>query len=133
MDDTAWHIVRTFPTMTEDLRAIFKLECYCRERQLRRFRSQVLCRRRHEIADGVAPWWHPHAKYVVPISDDEDPFGKDTDLDCPESWKEIVRRGARMWRRLAEEWLVIRTPKLMDANAAEHGGVSAVGRADSRS
>lgn len=119
-DQTAFHIVRMLPFVNEDLRVAFILEAFCRECGLRDFLSYVV--RSVNRLHNCAPygWWHANAKRVFPNAGDYWSERPRTESEEAKQWREIVHRAAVAWTTLARDWVVVRTPDLMDPNSQEY-------------
>lgn len=109
---TAYYIAADWPKLTDDERAAFVLEAYCREQGFHEFLSRVV------FASGFPRRWSRNAVYILPAAGDHT-LGPMTEKEQAERWQEILRGAAEQWRDVAGEWVVVRTPRLMDPRSQE--------------
>ena len=117
---TAFHLIGKLPRRPEEERIAFKLDAFCRETGLDGFRTHVVNAAYRALdPHGPGNWWHAGAKHVTPAGAVYEPRPQ-TVADEAAVWRDIVGKAAAHWTSLANGWVLIRVPALMDHDSNEY-------------
>lgn len=115
---TASHLCRTLFDAPLELMAAYKLNAYCVEKEYFEFRRMILVSAFERYGESIGGWWNANAKYVLPYVDELNLYLHSKDERV--GWQETVEEAATCWRRIAEQWVIVRVPRLMDHRSEEY-------------
>ncbi|MCW7551605.1 hypothetical protein NX722_02885 [Endozoicomonas gorgoniicola] len=109
IDQTGSMLLRYVIGKNPELVAAFKIHAFTLDKGMHRKFIKPLCDAYSKFGDCYSSWWHPNAKNVLPYVDTEKYY---SDQDLTE--KKIVLEAAEFWRKISEQWMLVKTPDFMD-------------------
>jgi hypothetical protein len=113
---TARHLYHVTPKEGPEFEIAYKLFAFCTQYGYPEFSIWVLgpVFARFDCTVASFDWWERNAKHVLPpISYDLETARR---LDPSKEWRLLVEQAARAWTQVADKWVLIRSPGLLDSS-----------------
>jgi hypothetical protein len=116
---SAYHLIVHLRGASPALLAAYYLHAFCVDHEVSHWHWEALSVGFSENGSEIQGWWRQNTRIVLPGVNLPAGAYKRFERDSLKRWQDMVLTAAFEWALIAEQWVLVRVPDLMDRDSSE--------------